>query len=151
MLTVYPNKSNVCQGIHLFHWAGWRESSRREGKLSLPLSRQTKYSDTAARYFQSSGTVWTASCRMRERRAPVRYREGQTTKMGKRIRRRDVKFILNNAIEREGWRRRLEMIPTTRKLRVSFVRARCKLFMFALNKCVQCTGRGRWIGQCESP
>lgn len=61
------------------------------------------------------------------------------------------KTVWEEKCKRTGWRRRLKTSPTARESRLPFVHTRYKLLMWALNKWVQRTGSGRWIGQRESP
>lgn len=154
MLTVYLNRSTVCQRIHLFHWAGWRESDRHERKLSRSLNRQS----TVAQLHSISNTVGQAEQASRWKRGRNWLILKKTKRVRKWIKPREwcethiKQHAKRKAAELKGWRRRrLKTSRTTRKLRLPFVHTHYKLLMRALNKWVQCTGRGRWTAQCDSP
>lgn len=120
--------------------------------IALSFDRQS----TAAQHFKYSRTVRTTSRQMkkREQRSEIekdRRRQVGSGGDGERAMWNSYKILCEGKCNSTG--RVEEEIEDlqNRKLRLPSVHTRYKLLMRALNKWVQCTGRGRWLAQCESP
>lgn len=138
--------STVCQGIHLFNWAAWWKSGKK-----ICCCCQAKYSSTAAEYFRKQQQV-----SLRNKPADKKewdWQRQKTVRKQKRWRRwKSDKMACEEEMQQNwaagrGDRRRARQAESW----LPFVHTRYELLMPALNKLVQCTGRGRWVAQCESP